>query len=465
MFALWGGRMRRGNPGRGRPLAAIGALVIVATCMGDGAISRYGRLIAYEPFDATGDMCMMPAAWQRQALHALKQEAVREFQRGLPANLPESSLKEYVRRIRDEYPTFASVSVDTERNEVVFTDESTFKVLIYDRMENTPAQAEASEPKRTIAGDKTQIEFQSGVYVDPKSGEIWAANNDTRDRFVVFAAGADGDVAPVRTAETPHGTFGLVVDEAHGEALFTVQHDSALVTYRRNADGEDSPIRLLQGKRTGIQDPHGIALDPRDDVVFITNFGSTHDVDYTSNPREGVPTADNREGKRNWPLGREFAVPGSGTINEPSIIVHRRSASGNVPPLRIIKGPRTQLDWAAGLAFDPQARELFVANDASHSVLVFDAAASGNVAPKRVIKGPKTKLANPTGLFADVKNRELWVTNFGGHSATVYDLSASGDVAPKRIIRNAPEDTPSLMIGNPGTLGYDTRRERILVPN
>jgi hypothetical protein len=68
-------------------------------------------------------------------------------------------------------------------------------------------------------------------------------------------------------------------------------------------------------------------------------------------------------------------------------------------------------------------------------------------------------------VAADAKNRELWVANFGGHSATVYDLTASGDVPPKRIIRNAPEGTPSLMIGNPGAVGYDTSRDEILVPN
>jgi len=448
-----------------RPLAAVGAFTIIAVCMGDGNGSRYGRLIAYDQYEEAGDMCVMPAAWQREAIRAAYQESTAGSRRALPSNLPASSYKEYLRRIRDEYPTFASVSVDTVRDEVVLTDESTFKILVYARTENTPAGAEASTPKRTIAGDKTDIEFQSGVYVDSKTGEIWAANNDTRDRYVVFGAGADGNVAPLRTTETPHGTFGIVVDEAHGEALFTVQHDSGLVTYRRSANSEESPIRMVQGDRTGLQDPHGIALDPRDDVVFIANFGSTHDVSGSIKPRQGVGSADNKEGKTNWPLGREFAIAGSGTINDPSIVVHRRGASGNVPPVRVIKGSKTQLNWPTGVSFDPQARELFVANDAANSVLVFDAATSGDVAPKRVIKGPKTKLANPTGIFADVKNRELWLTNFGGHSATVYDLAASGDVAPKRIIRNAPEGTPSLMIGNPGTLGYDTKRERILVPN
>jgi DNA-binding beta-propeller fold protein YncE len=167
----------------------------------------------------------------------------------------------------------------------------------------------------------------------------------------------------------------------------------------------------------------------------------------------------------NFPLGREYSVPGSGTINSPSITVHRRDARGNAPPLRVISGPNTQLNWPTGLAFDPERRELFVANDMGPSILVFDASASGNVAPKRVLKGADTQLANPTGVFVDTKNRELWVANFGGHSATVYDLAAAGNARPKRVIRNAPPDAPSLMIGNPGAVAYDTKREQLLVPN
>ncbi len=265
--------------------------------------------------------------------------------------------------------------------------------------------------------------------------------------------------------ETPHGTFGVVIAEAHDELFMTEQHDSAMVVYRKGATQDESPIRYLQGAKTGLQDPHGIAFDAKDDVLFVANYGYTHDVAFTDKPKTGVNQADNREGKKNWPLGREFAVPGSGTINPPSITVHARTAKGDAAPLRKIQGPATGLNWPTGLAFDDQARELFVANDASHEILVFDAAAKGNARPKRVLKGAKTKLANPTSVFADTRNRELWVANFGGHSATVYDLSATGDVTPKRIIRNAPDGTPSLMIGNPGAVGYDPKREEILVPN
>lgn len=434
---------------------------MVAAVMPIGTIR--GSLAVFEP----NDECVMPALpsdVQRRMTRMTRAARFSQAAQG-PAQPTGPAFTTPQRKIQDAYPSFAAVAVDIERNEVVMTDENLFQVLVYDRTENTPAAAAASIPKRVIAGRNTNIEFQSGVYVDQKTGDIYAANNDTRDTLVVFKQGSAGDVKPIRQVATPHGTFGVVVDEAHDELFMTEQHDSALVVYRKGATQAESPIRHLQGLATGLQDPHGVALDPKDEVLFVANYGYTHDVAMTDKPKTGVNQASNRRGKDNWPLGREFAVPGSGTINAPSITVYARTAKGNAAPLRKIQGPDTGLNWPTGLAFDPQARELCVANDAAHEVLVFDAAARGNARPKRVIKGTATKLANPTSVFADTKNRELWVANFGGHSATVYDLTASGNAAPKRIIRNAPEGTPSLMIGNPGAVGFDTKREEILVPN
>ena len=50
-------------------------------------------------------------------------------------------------------------------------------------------------------------------------------------------------------------------------------------------------------------------------------------------------------------------------------------------------------------------------------------------------------------------------------SATVFSMTANGDVPPLRTIRGGPSNEPSLMIGNPGAVGYDTKRDEILVPN
>lgn len=419
--------------GDGSPAVAVGP-----------AGPAQGKLVKYE---VLGNQCAMPAAVQRQAL---RQQAG-TIAAGRVAPLVASPL----RSIKDAYPSFAAVAVDPARNEVVFTDESLFQVMVYDRLENTAPDVAASSPKRVIAGERTNIEFQSGVHIDGATGDIYAVNNDTRDTTIVFGTDAQGDVPPKRAFETPHGTFGIASADAHNEVLLTLQHDAGIVTYAKNATGRDLPTRLLQGDQTRLADPHGIAYDPIEDVIFVANFGSR--------ARRLAPPGHKRPAT--WPLERDEAVPGSGTISAASVTVYRRTAAGDTAPIRTIEGSLAQLNWPTGLAFDPDARELFIANDMGASVLVFDANASGNVRPKRVLQGPLTELANPTGIALDLKNRELWVANFGGHSGTVYDLSAAGNTPPKRRIRNAPRGTPSLMIGNPGAVTYDTTREEVLVPN
>jgi len=366
-----------------------------------------------------------------------------------------------VRWIHDPYAAFSSVAVDPINNEVVLTDENLFQILVYNRTATTPPSARLTEPKRIIAGLKTKIEFQCGLYIDPKTGNIYAVNNDTVDTLVIFDRNAKNDVPPTRELYTPHGTFGIAVDEASEEMFLTLQHDSAMVVFRKYAEKDESPLRLLQGDATGLADPHGIALDSKDGWVFISNHGAVS----SRSPRPDARPSRRGAQKQNWPLERAQAVPGSGRSLPPSIIVHSMKAQGNAPPLRVLQGPKTQFNWPTGLAIDEQRGELYVANDIGNSILVFNVTDNGDVAPKRVIQGPKTNLRNPTGVWVDLKNNEVWAANFMNHSATVYPLTASGDVAPLRIIRSGPLDEPSLGIGNPHPVAYDSKREQILVPN
>jgi DNA-binding beta-propeller fold protein YncE len=166
-----------------------------------------------------------------------------------------------------------------------------------------------------------------------------------------------------------------------------------------------------------------------------------------------------------FPVGRARAFLGSGKIEPPSITVYPKNAQGDTPPLRVIQGPKTQMDWPTALAAHPDRGEIFVANDTADSVLVFRADASGDAAPIRVIKGPRTMVKNPTGIAVDLKNNELWVANFGSHSATVFDIDAQGNVPPKRVIRSGPLGAPSPNLSNPHTVAFDTKRDEILVAN
>jgi 6-phosphogluconolactonase (cycloisomerase 2 family) len=158
-------------------------------------------------------------------------------------------------------------------------------------------------------------------------------------------------------------------------------------------------------------------------------------------------------------------LPGSGRYEPPSITVYPLDARGDNPPLRVIEGPDTQLNWPAHISVDEEHGDVYIANDGTDAILVFRVTDSGNVRPTRVLKGPKTQIKNPTGVFVDTVNNELVVANMGNHRATVYPRSAEGDTPPIRTIRTAPNGTPALQIGNPGAVAYDTKRDEILVPN
>src|SRR5437867_1272864 len=342
-----------------------------------------------------------------------------------------------LRTIRDSFPTYSAVAVDVANNEIVLQDENLFQIMVYDRMANTPPGARLTEPKRVIGGHETKVEFNCGLYIDPKTGDIYSVNNDTLDTLSIFARKASGNVRPDRTLHTPNGTYGIAVNEETQEIYLTVQHQNAVVVHRKMAQGQEKPLRVLEGAHVGLADPHGIGTDTKNQLMFVASYGNA----------------------------KNNKLPGSGTFIPPSINVYSLKASGDTSPLRVITGPQTQLNWPAHVYVDQQHGEVFVANDGENSILVFRVTDKGDVAPTRVLKGAKTQIKNPTGIFVDAVHDELVVANMGNHSATVYPRAADGDSPPVRTIRAGPLGKAALQIGNPGSVADDTKRDAIITPN
>ena len=203
--------------------AVVGASLMVSQVHPDaiGAQAIHGRLVRMDPL--APDVCVRPAAvqWAEQAGRQGRRASTQPLddQTKIFAGPP-------ARKVQDRYAAFAAVSVDPVRDEVILTDENLFQVLAYNRLDNTPADA-ITAPKRVLTGSNTLIEFESGVHVDTASGDIFAPNNDTVDTLVVFRHGSTGDSAPIRALKTPHGTFGIAVDETN---LY-------IATSERSADG------------------------------------------------------------------------------------------------------------------------------------------------------------------------------------------------------------------------------------
>jgi len=342
-----------------------------------------------------------------------------------------------VRTIKDTYPIYSSVAVDPLRDEVVLQDTNLFGIRIFNRLDNTPPDAESTKPKRVIQGPKTLNEYNNGLYIDPKTGNIHSVAMDTADSMIVFPGGADGDVAPIRKLNTPHRNFATAANEEKGEIYITIQYPPKVMVYRKEANGNEKALRVLEGEHTLLFDTHGIALDEKRNLMFVGTWGNASD----------------------------HKVAGTGKFYPPSINVYPLDASGDTPPLRVIQGPKTQLDWAGGMSLDAESGSLYVANDVGNSILVFRETDQGNVAPTRIIKGDKTGLSHPAGISIDTKNKEVWVSNMGNSSATCYSLSANGNAAPVRTIRSAPLGRKSVKFGKPQAVAYDSKREQYLVPN
>lgn len=421
-------------------LGGMGRISAGRTRMVSERLTDSPQLISIQPLPAAeSQMCEWAPV---RSVAMLPQE--RLSARGPAAASAEADLRKStdsdrapVRVIRDTYPTYSAIAVDPKAGEVFLEDENLFGIKVFNRTDNTPPTASFTEPKRVLGGMKTKLEFNCGLYIDPGNGDVYSVANDTVDTMVVFPHDAKGNVAPMRELKTPHGTYGVAVDESAQELYLTVEHNNAVVVYPKNASGNTKPTRDLEGDHTRLADPHGISIDNKNKWMFVSNHGHMK----------------NRK------------IPGSGRFEPPSINVYPLQATGDTAPLRVISGARTQLNWPAAMYLDQEHGEMFVANDAADSILVFRETDNGDAAPLRVIQGSRTGLKNPTGLYLDTKNQELWVSNMGNHSATAFARAASGDVAPLRTIRSAPAGSVALAIGNPGATAYDTKREQILVPN
>lgn len=122
-----------------------------------------------------------------------------------------------------------------------------------------------------------------------------------------------------------------------------------------------------------------------------------------------------------------------------AILTFRGGADGGEPPLRVIQGPRTQLEDPDRVDVDPVHNELFTVTN--ESVLVFPRLGNGDVAPIRVIRGPDTMLTRASALAVDPVNNLIVVrvrvespTARRGTQLLIFNRTDNGNVKPRAVI-------------------------------
>ncbi len=373
-----------------------------------------------------------------------------------------------VRAMADPFATFNGIALDPDRGEVFISNDNRSgtqpSIQVYPT-EFKPTEG-IIEPRRILSGSKTSIAGVCGLAISSEFKELFMVNADGGNNMAVFPLDGKGNIEPSRNLKVPHTAAAIFLDPKHDEVYLTAEQFNRITVYRRTANGDDDPLRIIQGPHTEMADPHGIYVDSERDEIYVTNFG------YWTRAETGEAyalfgdskLAQQRGSHSHRGIPKELA-PSTGRFDLPSISVYSRSASGDTTPVRVIQGEHTGLNWPLGISLDPASNRLVVANSGNDSVLVFDRNAQGDAFPLAVIRGPATQIKAPTGVSVDAKRNELWVTNWENHRASVFPTNANGDAAPLRVIRSAAKDAPLASFGFLGAMTFDPKRQQLLVAN
>ena len=215
-----------------------------------------------------------------------------------------------------------------------------------------------------------------------------------KPRITVYAQGASGDVPPIQ--EIIGSNTGLeypiavAVDQTKNiyvaDDTAGTNHYGAITVYAAGATGNVAPTATITGSNTGLYAPQGIAINPVNGDIYVSN--SARSASYGG-----------------------------------SITIYEAGSNGNASPLGAIQGSATQLGNPYGLALDGSGN-IYVAIAESNAVAVYAAGSTGNVVPTQTIQGNLTQLDLPSQVALDSSLNMLYVVNHGGQSVTVYAAGA-----------------------------------------
>jgi hypothetical protein len=174
-----------------------------------------------------------------------------------------------------------------------------------------------------------------------------------------------------------------VYDSVHDEIIVPNSFAHAIMTFHGGAGGEEAPIRVIQGSKTGLVYTDQLDADPIHNEIFVPMRSANGGVIY----------------------------------------VFDRTAHGNVAPVRTLEGPDVRIS-GTGIAVDPE-HDLLLAGGRD-GLRIFSRIASGNTKPLRIITGgPKSGTTGPNAPVM-VPGTRMFIAStrkFGSARKTVEDAN------------------------------------------
>ena len=249
---------------------------------------------------------------------------------------------------------------------------------------------------------------------------------------------ADGGAQPVRRIEGQKSLLGrtmhaIAYNEMRDEFVVPQQFGQAILTFRGDASGEATPLRVIQGSRTMLVEPDRLAIDPMHNEIFVPEGDQVLVFPLLGNGNvapirvlKGPDTLLGASSVAVDPIHNLLTVAGGNRQEGTGILIFDRMANGNTKPVRVIRGPNTQLGQLGGphAVYPPTGRILVTIRSQGASgglgermttddgfVGVWSINDNGNVPPRWTIGGPGGVLQMVRGVAVNAKHKELIVTD------------------------------------------------------
>ena len=215
---------------------------------------------------------------------------------------------------------------------------------------------------------------------------------------------------------------------------------SAILTFRGGADGQEAPIRVIQGGKARIGGSR-LAIDTVHREIFSFGRGGIQVFPMDGNGDieplrviTGSNTMRPSESIAVDPINNLIAATGE----DNSIVIFNRTDNGNVKPRNVIQGPNTMIDRINQMQIYPGTRSLIVAMPGQQGLVepprvfvgVWSLDDNGDVPPKYRIFGNTTTMKKPFGIALNPLHKEIIVSDMRLNGVVTFSFPELFEQSP-----------------------------------